>query len=157
MYIFKVLIVAKHFSFSKCERYQVIICEHTYVCTYNVSSPTRGCNRAKTFLTFYKVTDAFRHGRPRHVAMTKANGNKNQLRRVSAVHALSVTVVSAATISPFIQGTTTIGRAAAFGFRRTITGRRVPDANFIPPPASRCLKPKARTKARALSYFYRGA
>lgn len=35
----------------------------------------------------------------------------------------------------------------AFGFRRTITGRRVPDASFIPLPASRCLKPKARTKA----------
>lgn len=118
------------------------ICERIH----NVSSRTRNCNRAKMFLTFYKVTAAFRHARPRlsqHVEMTKADGNKNQLRRVSAAHALSVGRNDLAVHS----GTTTIRRAATFSFRRTITGRRIPDANFIPLPASRCLKPKVRTKA----------
>lgn len=77
--------VAKHFS-----KFVISsnICEHI-----QYSPRTRDYNRAKMFLTFYKVTAAFRHARPglsQHVEMTKADGNKNQLRRVSAMHALSV-------------------------------------------------------------------
>lgn len=149
-FIQDIYVAAKHFSLGKSARYQ-------HLWAYVQCIVPRGSNRAKMFLTFYKVTAAFRHGRPRHVEMTKADGNKNQLRRVSAVpRTLCHDRVGRNDLAVH-SGTTTIGRAAAFGFRRTITGRRVPDTNFIPPSASHCLKPKARTKAGALSYFCRGA
>jgi len=144
-------IYVAHFSFSKFVWYQV-----TFVSAYNVSPRIRDCNRAKMFLTFYKVTAAFRHARPglsQHVEMTKADGNKNQLRRVSAVHALSVgrNNLAVSFRNDDDQARSNV-QFQVDNNRATHSGREFHSVGRVA-----LFKAESAHKSRGLSYFCRGA
>lgn len=107
----------------KLARYQIMFANvHWY--TYNISRRwTRRCNRAKMFLTFYEVTAARLAATDLRLSRDTSVWQKRTVIKIGfgaylRVHASSVTVVSAATISPFIQEWRSV--AAAYGFERTM-------------------------------------